>query len=52
MRTFYDGLNQIDNIFSSKVIILPKLLKMPINSTALNFLGASDKATKLLGYLI
>ena len=46
MRAFCDGLNQVDSIFSSKGII-KQPQKLPKNSTAPNFLGASDKAIKL-----
>ena len=38
MRAFYDSLNQVDSIFSSKVNILPNnQKKLPRNSTALKF---------------
>ena len=51
MITFYHGINQVESIFSSKVITLPKQsLKLPRNSMSLNYLGASDKAIKLLSF--
>ena len=43
-RTFFNDLNQVHSVFSSKVIIK----KFPKNSTAPNLLSASDMAMKLL----
>ena len=46
---FYDGLTQVDSIFSSKVVIFSKKpRKLPRNSATLSFLGGGDKAIKLL----
>ena len=44
--------SQVDSIFGLKGIILPKTLKLPRNSTVLDFLGASDKTIKFLSCLI
>ena len=46
IRAFYDDFYQVNSIFCFKNVIFTK--KTPINSTALSFLGASDKAIKLL----
>ena len=47
MRSSYHGIGQVISIFSSKVIILTKQpLKLPRNSTAPNYLIASDTAIK------
>ena len=49
IRAFYDGLTQIDSIFSSKVVIFSKKpRKLPRNSATLSFLGGGDEAIKLL----
>ena len=38
MRAFYDNLNQVDSIFSSKVILFYQITeKLPRHLTALNF---------------
>ena len=51
MRAIYHSVNQTDSMFDSKVIILPnESLKLPINSTVVDFLGASDKTIKRLSY--
>ena len=50
MRAFYDGFNQVDSIFCFKTVIFTK--KIPINSTALSFLGASDKAIHSLSLVV
>ena len=46
IRAFYDDFYQVNSIFCFKNVIFTK--KTPINSTVLSFLGASDKAIKLL----
>ena len=48
MRAFYHSGNRIDSMPDSKVIILTKPLKSPINSMVVDFLGASDKTINLL----
>ena len=49
MRTFYDNLNQVDGIFSSKVILSHQIL--PKHLTVLNFC-VGDTAIEPLSCLI
>ena len=52
MWAFYDSLNQVDSIFSSKVIILPNNHKNYLEFNGLEFLGVSDTVFKILSCLI
>ena len=47
MRAFYDGLNQVDSTFSSKVIIFPNNSKNYLEIEGPLILGASDTVIKL-----
>ena len=44
MTAFYHGINQVESIFSSSYCITKQPLKLPGNSMAFYYLGASDKA--------
>ena len=48
MTAFYNSLNQVDSIFSSKDIMLLNNRKNYLEIQQLLFLGASDTAIKLL----
>ena len=52
MTSFYNSLNQVDSIFSSKDIMLLNNRKNYLEIQQLLCLGASDTAIKLLCYLI
>ena len=53
MRSSYHGIGQVISIFSSKVIILTKQpLKLPRNSTAPNYLIASDSAINFCFFIL
>ena len=52
MTAFYNSLNQVDSIFSSKDIMLLNNRKNYLEIQQLLCLGASDTAIKLLCYLI
>ena len=45
MRAFYDGLNRVYSIFSSKVIILPKKRKHYLEIQRPLIFGASDTSS-------
>ena len=52
MRAFYDNINQVDCIFSSKVVILPTNRKHYLKIKRPLIFSASDTVIKLFSFLI
>ena len=52
MRAFYDNINQVDCIFSSKVVILPNNRKYYVKIEQPLIISASDTVIKLFSFLI
>ena len=52
MRAFFDNINQVDCIFSSKVVILPNNRKHYLKIERPLIFSASDTVIKLFSFLI